>query len=303
MRFISIILFSVIACNPVLANSVNKPSVTEWVESPNDPRYAICYVAGNKEPIGRWDHVTKQWQERKSDGSWGQLQSFSPYQPPKPAYPEAVKLLSDKLPNCCPNFGINTERLNDPGYYYNNKSVSRSEAFNILKNKIEDESWKVRITVIGDEKQRKEAIDRIGSPNWAIVKGYNRDDWYVNYNGFVNTGTPTIYCQTHDGTVIHRQDNLKDIEKAIARANPDYDPRSDPDLRTVPTPDGGNGVNGSNLDIRSSVIGCGCGVLLTFLLSALWPRIKEYLSKQGGKDLTQQQILTLLQSLNEKKEK
>lgn len=123
-------------------------------------------------------------------------------------------------------FGVDaSKRSAVPRYSHCGRECTRSRAIEAI---FEDESAKRRITVIGDDAFRKKALAAIGSPTWAVVKAYPADHWYVTEQGFV----PGVYIQEPDGTVIHRQVDCDRVP--LNRADPNYDPAKDPDLRANP---------------------------------------------------------------------
>ncbi|GIW83079.1 MAG: hypothetical protein KatS3mg105_4886 [Gemmatales bacterium] len=73
-----------------------------------------------------------------------------------------------------------------------------------------------------------------------IVQSYRPENWALR-PGFVTSGRPTIYVQSPDGEVLHRQDDYEGgigalsvaLERAcqLRRRNPLYRPQLDPDLR------------------------------------------------------------------------
>lgn len=116
----------------------------------------------------------------------------------------------------------------------NGADVSREKVFETIANNFDDISGMKRLTFIGtnadNEKAYKQLTDDI--KKHFIVKMYSPDDWYVQKNGFVNNGKPTVYIQDHEGTVLHRQDDDKEMMTAINTAI-NYDPKNDPDLRKL----------------------------------------------------------------------
>ena len=145
-----------------------------------------------------------------------------------------------------PNFGLDLNKLDhqkDGGttYRYNGQVVPKAQAYQALANRFDDDSQKLRVTVISRDasirKQVKNDFDNCPAElrDLYVFNAYTPDDFEVARVGFVTTGEPTIYCQAPSGKVLHRQDDYKDgavgLQKALRRSDPNYDPKKDPDLR------------------------------------------------------------------------
>lgn len=131
--------------------------------------------------------------------------------------------------------GVDSAKLKD-GFTgkINGNDATREQIYQAFAASIPDFNTKRRITIIGDTAERKAMLEAIGKPAWGIVNAYPRDHWYVKQCGFIATGNPTVYITESDGTVVHRQDDEKEIKVALNKADPAYDPKSDPDLRKAP---------------------------------------------------------------------
>lgn len=145
-----------------------------------------------------------------------------------------------------PNFGLDLSKLDHQKdgstvYRYNGQIVPKAQAYQALANRIDDDSQKLRVTVISKNaalrKQIKADFDNCPAElrDLYVFNAYAPDDFEVARVGFVTTGEPTIYCQAPNGKVLHRQDDYKDgaigLQKALRRSDPNYDPKKDPDLR------------------------------------------------------------------------
>jgi len=144
-----------------------------------------------------------------------------------------------------PNFGI------DPGYIRERQSAQATQTENEsaklaeVEQKLTDDSKKLRFTVIGPESARTRVLaDLKNFPEQLkdfVVKDYDPKDWEVANYGFKTDGNPTIYVQTPDGKVLHRQDDYEGVEDLkviftkIRTRDPNYNPAKDPDLRNSPT--------------------------------------------------------------------
>lgn len=142
-----------------------------------------------------------------------------------------------------PNFGVDKDKISkEPQILRGDKAIGRKEAIKLLEGKnLEDDTAKLRLTIIGPEADRKRVLADIESnpvlsvavKERCLVQAYAPDHWAVKNLGFVTTGKPTIYLQRADGKVLHRQEDYRGPEKlteAIRKADPKYDTARDPDL-------------------------------------------------------------------------
>lgn len=146
------------------------------------------------------------------------------------------------------NFGIDeTWKPNGEKLTLNGMRISKERAKEILSRPtLEDDSNKLRLTIIGPEAERKRVLDDLNGPLATLAKdfviqSYEPTNWAVARYGFVCSGAPTIYAQAPDGKVLHRQDDYRDgasglqrALEAIRKADPSYEPAKDPDLRKAP---------------------------------------------------------------------
>jgi hypothetical protein len=140
------------------------------------------------------------------------------------------------------NFGLDLARIPPGrGHILNGKEVSKDELLKAIgKPPLPDDSNWLCLTIIGAEAARQQVLDDLrSSPALAPwkdkikVQDYPPDHWAVKDAGFVTTGNPTIYCQTPDGKVLHRQDDDRGPEalaEALRKADATYKPEKDPDL-------------------------------------------------------------------------
>ena len=200
----------------------------EWRSAVIDPGRVYLFVAGRQ--LGGYDGERDQWRDYDPDtGAWS---------PPRPLFPQRASRIES---GGIANFGVMRERLadNDERHSLNGGRVTANEAIAVI-GKLEDDSDKLRLTIIGSEAERRAVLDDLAKhPELAplreqlSVQSYAPDHWAVAGLGFVQSGKPTIYLQTSDGAVRHRQDEYRGPEKlaeAIRRADPHYRPENDPDL-------------------------------------------------------------------------
>lgn len=144
------------------------------------------------------------------------------------------------------NFGVRQATSSDgpPRYWVAGKPAARQEVLALLGagGKVPDDAGQCHLTVIGTEDQRRPVLHDIdAAPALAPWKGrlkvqsYDPTHWAVARSGFFVAGAPTIYYQAPDGRVLHRQDDYAGGAEALAgalrRADPSYQPQSDPDRR------------------------------------------------------------------------
>lgn len=159
-----------------------------------------------------------------------------------------------------PNFGVEKSKIHEaPVNAINGKPCSRKEALDAIQSgQLPDDRNKLRLTVIGQEAERKAVLnDLSSSPLLAayrealVVQEYGPDEWPVKC-GFKTDGHPSIYLQTPDGKVLHRQSDYADgpqgLATALRKTDPTYDPAKDPDARKSPL---------SNLKIEPWMIAAG----------------------------------------------
>ena len=125
-------------------------------------------------------------------------------------------------------------------YRVSGRLVSKDDAMHALRGgQLADDSGKLRLTVIGSPDERKKALAALPADlkDRCLVKEYAPDNWAVKNIGFKSDGHPTVYVQAPDGKVLHRQDDPDNLATAVRKADPNYDPSKDPDLRKPKVPD------------------------------------------------------------------
>jgi hypothetical protein len=143
------------------------------------------------------------------------------------------------------NFGLDRQYFEAPRqerYAINGLAVSREDVLKRLMASVPDDQSKPFLTVIGAVPARRQVLaDLEAAPALAPWKGklrvqaYAPDEWAVARAGFATGGSPTLYYQAPDGTVLHRQDDYAGgadaLATALRRADPSYNPAGDPDRR------------------------------------------------------------------------
>ena len=164
--------------------------------------------------------------------------------PPSPPQPQGQLPVVEQ--DGVQNFGIDRSGLGGSAerITLGGREISRSEATRILQaGSLDDDSGKLRLTVIGAEADRRRVLDDLNGPladiaDQCLVQDYAPDHWAVAKAGFYTAGKPTIYVQSPDGTVLHRQDDYADGAEGFRQAferlrkpDPNYRPDKDRDLR------------------------------------------------------------------------
>jgi hypothetical protein len=196
-----------------------------------------CYLAGSGQyfPLaaGSWGEGTA----RKPDGL--------PEPPPLAAKTPAkapVKQEPDKPKEADPtNYGVDLSKIATfPKYTINGQEIGRQEAMDAVSSgKLPDDRKLLRLTVIGSDPECQRVVaDLDADPATraqVVVQCYAPNDCAVARYGFKCDGKPSIYLQSPDGVVLHRQADYADgpagLATAIRKAAEGYDPSKDPDLR------------------------------------------------------------------------
>jgi hypothetical protein len=147
------------------------------------------------------------------------------------------------------NFGVDRTKIQPFNRYtINGREVARELAEQAVAggtDTIPDDSGKLRLTVIGNDAERKAVLDDL-TKNAAlasvrdllVVQDYPPTSWAAQGAGFTTTGHPTIYLQKPDGTVLYHRDDYQQgpegIVSAVRKADPKYDPSKDPNGSAVP---------------------------------------------------------------------
>jgi hypothetical protein len=151
----------------------------------------------------------------------------------------------DKANNALPT-GVEWDKIaTHEEYRRNGQAISSKEAQQALADKsLPNDSHYLRLTIIGDSADAQRVLsDLHQSPVLApyrdqtVVQSYPANHWAVAQAGFVTSGKPTLYLQKPDGQVVWRQDSYsgpEELAEAIRRAQPDYDPKKDPDGKAAP---------------------------------------------------------------------
>lgn len=282
MKYLIPILVAVVcllSCTPSGPRVSGPPKVREevlrdgkWVEVPPDPPAASegpttyhwkrsrlflrsLFLYRGRVIVGQYDTSTsKYWGKNPQTGRW-EITT-----PPIPV-PEAFHYVPDpEKPKKDPegtNYGLDWSKVGNDGetYRVNGLEVSSREAKKVLVQggTLPDDSKRLRVTIIGPQPARQQVLSDLQSPaglQWKdhiVVQDYDPIHWAVARAGFVTGGNPTVYVQAPDGKVLHRQDLYQpgDLFTALRRADPLYNPSTDPDLKKTPvTPSSPSSVSG-----------------------------------------------------------
>lgn len=218
------------------------PLVWEWRSFEDDGDQVALLRNGVQVGAYRYSGDYFRPYDRATD-TWGE-RCRPPVQPPARQVQavEPVEPVEAKTEN----FGVDWGKISHEKWTVNGKPGCWHQAHALLSGKVPDDAGLLRLTVIGPEADRKQVLaDLQAVPALAVhrdklvVKDYDPTHWAVAGAGFVTSGRPTIYLQAPDGKVLHRQDSYPGAEKlaeAIRKADPNYDPKKDPDLTKPPPP-------------------------------------------------------------------
>lgn len=148
------------------------------------------------------------------------------------------------LPPWMPFFGVDLRRLQRPvdpaRFLHNGKPVTRADALALVGAELPADKDKLRLTIIGPAADTARVAQDLDKQPLAalkdrfVVQSYEPSHWAVAGAGFKCDGPyPVVYLQAPDGKVLHRQDGYEGPDKlaeAVRKADPNYDPKRDPDL-------------------------------------------------------------------------
>ncbi len=242
------------------------PHSYEWREFSDDETQVALMRNGVQ--VGGFSFKTQVY--RPYDAAmqtWGPA-GAAPYVPP--ATPEKYAVKRDcrcdsacpcdgKPCDCVENFGVRQDKLpRRDGFSSNGRPITQAEAERALKcgGGFSDDSSKWRLTIIGPTKAKRDQVLRdlqshpLLSP-WQerlCVQSYTPDGWAVTGVNLPRGGDPTIIVQSAPdangkAAVLHCQYDYDDgpdgLVKALRAADPNFNPKSVPDLRKMdpaPTP-------------------------------------------------------------------
>lgn len=203
----------------------------EWRRRSDDLDRAYLFIGGAQ--LGGIDRERLEWR---------------PYDAQRDAWGEPQPLFADEPLACFSdasilNFGVvrNPRLEHRSRHLLNGREVSENEAIAALAgDTLSDDSERLRLTIIGSDEDRRRVLNDLANHekfhDWAErlhVQAYRPEHWAVANTGFVTGGHPTIYLQSPNGHVLHRQDEYRGPERlveALRRADPNYRPERDPDL-------------------------------------------------------------------------
>lgn len=190
-----------------------------WETHPNDPGRHYLYRGDTL--IGGFDIEAAYFRPYdNATDRWGPVM-FPPISPPL------------RGPR---NYGVDMSRISGNHARINGREVNADD-------QIPNDTGFLRLTIIGTETECRPVLaDLAANPNvtqGCVVQSYFPAHWSLRC-GFRTGGSPTIYIQSPDGRVLHRQNDYQNgiagLTKALRRASPTYDPSRDPDLRQDPVP-------------------------------------------------------------------
>jgi hypothetical protein len=216
----------------------------EWIWRKNDPHRYYLYQDGVQ--IGGYDILFDYYRpyDRVND-RWGQ-KTEPPIPPPNKHNPPVPADRVEASAKQVEDFGVDYSQIpRTEECSVNGRKCTKERAKHLIESKdgtLTDDSQRLRLTVFGSETERNDVVNKLSSDlkDKLSIQAYAPDHWIVTQRGFKLGPGPTIYLESPDGTVLHRQegwDGPQSLAKAIERADPNYDPRKDPDLRKTPKPE------------------------------------------------------------------
>jgi hypothetical protein len=280
------------------------PPPYEWRTFADDDSQVALYRGGVQ--VGGYSFVTGAYRPYDAARrSWGEG-CAPPCEPPSPPS-KYVQRVGDGVEN----FGVRQDRIpSRDGYSCNGRPVTQAEAEHALKcgDGFSDDSARWRLTVVGATKAKRDLVlgdlqTSAALASWRdrlCVQSYAPDVWAVTGVNLPRDGDPTIVLQgapdaAGKGVVLHCQHDYDDgadgLARALRAADPNFNPKAAPDLRTrqpepaapaptpAPLPPQASGVHWLTV-ILSTVIPIALWVLgksfplLATLLGALWEAVK-----------------------------
>lgn len=283
--------------------------IAHMVNAPHWSKNWVAILDNNYPGDSSYEWMTPEEYTRVCTGGSGGIWAvilLNPCPPPCPHTPKMVSTVRGTVPvpgeaavdtRRFPgewNYGVNLDKIPLEGRYsVNGVPVSKDMVLAAVEGNVPDLTNKVRITVIGDKEKRQSALAKIGKPTWAVVADYSPAYWAVQPQkyGFVTGGSPTIYFQRPDGSVLCRLDDETGLVDALRKADPSYDPSKDPDGKakpvTYPT------MTAGALPTFAGGVGTAAGGY------ALWkwvlPLVLGFLRKKLGNGVSQDDLLRLEQ--------
>jgi hypothetical protein len=198
----------------------------EWRRFPDCLQWSLWR---DGEQVGNYDADEDRYGVHH-DGMWGPFYRRPPVTLPDEAYVH----IADRVPGGA-WFSLETA----PRYSRNGIVVSREEAFAALK--LEDDSKKPSLTVIGSQEQQDAVRAAFVASDLAsrfIFQSYSPDEWAVSTErfGFAHDGQPTIYLQKPDGGVLlHLRGFDGNTLAQLRLKDPNYNPANDPGVKPEPS--------------------------------------------------------------------
>lgn len=141
------------------------------------------------------------------------------------------------------NFGVDWSKIREgTNYKINGRNSTRQEVIETLQNGVPCDATKLRLTIFGSDDVRKRILKELSEyQNGTFLAEYRVQDYdpqnpVIKHLGFKTEVNPTIYFQLPSGEVLHRQegyDGITNLVQAVRRADPNYNPDKDPDLRKL----------------------------------------------------------------------
>jgi hypothetical protein len=234
-------------CGLVSPDAERSADDYQWQWRPSDPgRY---YLFKNDVQIGGYDIWFDYYRAYDARAqTWGPKEDKPPIPPPNK---HTAASRERQRPENVENYGVDySEFPSGEACTINGRKTTKDHAKRLIEGKgdhLADDSRKLRLTIFGSETERDAVVLGLtpAQKDALSIQAYPPDHWIVGQRRFKIGAQPTIYLESPAGTVLHRQegwDGPESLAKVLERADPNYDPSKDPDLRkpkpqSTPTPD------------------------------------------------------------------
>lgn len=207
----------------------------EWLPIPSHEEQCALYL--NNVQVGVWSYPRKAMCQKQGE-SWSDWVYTIPEGCPQP--PERSR---GSLPDWQTDGVDCTKVTKQPSYSINGLKTGKAQVVQALGfdgTTLPNDAQHLRLSVIGPKNLTTQVVkDFMSDPAFADVRGgvviqsYEPNDVMVTGINAKTDGQPSIYLQSPDGKVLHRQDTYtgpKPLSEAVRKAKSGYDPSKDPNL-------------------------------------------------------------------------
>jgi hypothetical protein len=214
----------------------------------DDSQVALCQYG---KQLGNYSFTEACYREYLGNDRWGPATIPPVEQPPCPEkYRKKTTRLGGK-----DNYGVDLDHLaREATYALNGRRVQRHEAFQAILagNSLTDDTRKLRVTVIGDEKKCAAVVKDLKAAfgDDLLIQSYRPGHWALkvfNLDQIANPPDPIIFVESPPDSkgrarVLYTQfgydgdDDAGKLVEAVRQADPNFRPHPSPDPRKPPEP-------------------------------------------------------------------